>query len=111
MRPELIRQPFLRANTQPKRVNRQVCSANPLKKGDIVWPAPIAPNRPNRRRQKLQNAPPDEFGVTHHDILFSEKDDQIYCVLEAPDAEAVEKHHAAAGIHCDFVHEVQSTRG
>lgn len=58
----------------------------------------------------LQNAPADEFGVTHHEILFSEKDNKIYCVLNAPNADAVEKHHAKAGIHCDFVHEVKSTR-
>ena len=24
--------------------------------------------------RELQNAPKDEFGVVHHDILFSEKD-------------------------------------
>ncbi len=58
----------------------------------------------------LQNAPPDEFGVTHHDILFSEKEDKIYCVLDAPSAEAIHKHHAKAGIECDWVREVQSTR-
>ena len=34
--------------------------------------------------KKLQDAPPDEFGVTHHDILFSEEDNKIYCVLDAP---------------------------
>jgi hypothetical protein len=59
----------------------------------------------------LQNAPPDEFGVTHHDILFSETDNKIYCVLDAPNSEAVHKHHAKAGISCDYVHEVWSTRG
>ena len=60
---------------------------------------------------ELQNAPPDEFGVTHHDILFSEKDNKIYCVLDAPDSDAIHKHHAKAGITCDFVHQVESTRG
>ncbi len=61
--------------------------------------------------KKLQDAPPDEFGVTHHDILFSEEDDKIYCVLDAPNREAISKHHAKAGIACDFIHEVHSTRG
>ena len=60
---------------------------------------------------KLQNAAPDEFGVTHHDILFSETDNKIYCVLDAPNAEAIAKHHAKAGIKCDFIQEVMSTRG
>ncbi len=61
--------------------------------------------------KSLQNAPPDEFGVTHHDILFSEKDDRIYCVLDAPNRDAIHKHHAKAGISCEWVHEVTSTRG
>jgi hypothetical protein len=60
---------------------------------------------------KLQNEPPDEFGVTHHDILFSEKDNKIYCVLDAPNLEAIHQHHAKAGIQCDWVREVKSTRG
>ncbi|USD36109.1 MULTISPECIES: nickel-binding protein [Ferrimonas] len=58
----------------------------------------------------LQNAPADEFGVTHHDILFSKADNLIYCVLEAPNAEAIHKHHAKAGICCDWVRQVESTR-
>ncbi len=61
--------------------------------------------------KKLQQAPPDEFGVTHHDILFSEKADKIYCVLDAPSREAIEKHHKKAGISCDWIQEVASTRG
>ena len=59
----------------------------------------------------LQDAPPDEFGVTHHDILYSEKDDRIYCILDAPSAEAVHRHHQKAGIACEWVQEVSSTRG
>ena len=60
---------------------------------------------------KLQNAPPDEFGVTHHDILFSEKDNKIYCVLDATTLAAIEKPPAQAGIKCDSINEVKSTRG
>ncbi|MCH8919000.1 MAG: DUF4242 domain-containing protein [Proteobacteria bacterium] len=36
---------------------------------------------------------------------------QCYCVLDAPNAEAIHKHHAKAGIKCDWVQEVESTRG
>lgn len=61
--------------------------------------------------KKLQSAPADEFGVTHHDILFSEKDNKIFCVLDAPNVEAIHKHHVKAGIKCDWVEEVKSTRG
>lgn len=60
--------------------------------------------------KKLQKSPPDEFGVSHHDILFSEKDNKIFCVLDGPNAEAIEKHHKKTGIKVDWVHEVKSTR-
>jgi Protein of unknown function (DUF4242) len=60
--------------------------------------------------RKLQHAKPDEFGVTHHDILFNAKEDRAFCVLDAPDRESVVKHHAKAGITCDFIREVESTR-
>lgn len=60
--------------------------------------------------KKLQNAPPDEFGVTHHEILFSEKDNKIFCVLDGPNAEAIKKHHAKHCVDCDWVYEVKSTR-
>jgi hypothetical protein len=60
--------------------------------------------------KKLQTAPSDEFGVTHHDILFNERENKVYCVLNAPNRAAVEKHHAKAGLKCDWIHEVKSTR-
>jgi hypothetical protein len=60
--------------------------------------------------KELQKAPVDQFGVTHHDILFNKAENRIYCVLNAPNAEAVRKHHAHFGITCDWVHEVDSTR-
>lgn len=59
--------------------------------------------------KELQNAAPDEFGVTHHEILFSEKDDKIFCVLDAPNLEAIHKHHAKGRVSCDWVYEVKST--
>ena len=60
--------------------------------------------------REAQNAPPDEFGVTHHDVLFSEEENKIWCVLDAPNKEAVEKHHAKAGLKCDWIREVESTK-
>ncbi len=60
--------------------------------------------------REAQNAPPDEFGVTHHEILFSEEENKIWCVLDAPNKEAVEKHHEKAGLKCDWIREVESTR-
>jgi hypothetical protein len=47
----------------------------------------------------------DEFGVRQVD-LFHNADGKVYCFLEAPDAEAVRRHHAALDVPCGDVHEV-----
>ncbi len=60
--------------------------------------------------RNLQKAPEDEFGVTHHDILFSKEKNKVFCVLNAPNAEAVRKHHEKAGIQCDSIEQIESTR-
>ncbi len=60
--------------------------------------------------REIQNAPADEFGVTHHDILYNPDENRIYCVLDAPNEESIHKHHEKAGIKCEWVHEVKSTR-
>jgi len=49
-------------------------------------------------------------GVSHHDILHNEPENKLYCVLEAPDRAAIEKHHAKIGIRRDWIHEVESAR-
>ena len=56
-----------------------------------------------------RRSPADEFGVTHH-ILYSEPENKLYCVLDAPDQEAIEKHHEMLGIRCDWIHDVASAR-
>jgi hypothetical protein len=55
------------------------------------------------RDTKEQNS--DEFGVRQVD-LFHNPDGKVYCLLEAPDAEAVRKHHEALGVPCGEVHQV-----
>ena len=60
--------------------------------------------------RELQKQKPYEFGVSHHDISFSEKDNMVWCVLDAPNKEAIEKHHAKAKIKPDLIYEVESTR-
>ena len=59
--------------------------------------------------KKLQNAPKDEFGVTHLNIIYSEDEDRCYCFLDAPDKEAVAKHHSKLGYKCDFIMKVDDT--
>jgi hypothetical protein len=48
----------------------------------------------------------DEFGVRQIDLFYN-SDGQAYCLLEAPDADAVRHHHHALGLECGDVHEVQ----
>ncbi len=59
--------------------------------------------------KKLQNAPKDEFGVTHLNLIYSQEEDRCYCFLEAPTKEAIEKHHHKMGFECDYILEVNST--
>lgn len=58
--------------------------------------------------RKLIDEPEDEFGVVHKDVFFSRKHDKTMCVLDAPNKEAVEKHHEKAGLKCDWIYEVES---
>jgi len=60
--------------------------------------------------KEAQKSPKDKFGVMHHDILYNKSEDRIFCVLDAPSKEAVENHHKAIGLKCDWIHEVESTR-
>jgi hypothetical protein len=47
----------------------------------------------------------DQFGVRQVE-LFHNPDGKVYCLLEAPDADAVRHHHEALGVPCGDVHEV-----
>jgi Protein of unknown function (DUF4242) len=49
----------------------------------------------------------DQFGVRQVE-LFHNTDGKVYCLLEAPNAEAVRKHHEALGVPCGDVHEVSN---
>jgi hypothetical protein len=55
--------------------------------------------------QDTKDAKADEFGVRQVE-LFHNPDGKVYCLLEAPDADAVRDHHAALGVPCGDVHEV-----
>ena len=59
--------------------------------------------------KKLQNEPKDEFGVKHLNLIYSEDEDKMYCVLDAPNKEAIKKHHSKLGYNCDFIMEVDTT--
>jgi Nickel responsive protein SCO4226-like len=47
----------------------------------------------------------DQFGVRQIE-LYHNPDGKVYCLLEAPDADSVRRHHEALGVPCGDVHEV-----
>jgi hypothetical protein len=55
--------------------------------------------------QETKDKKTDEFGVRQIE-LFHNPEGKVYCLLEAPDAEAVRSHHAALGLPCGEVHQV-----
>jgi len=57
--------------------------------------------------QETKDKKADEFGVRQVE-LFHNTDGKVYCLLEAPNAEAVRKHHEALGVPCGDVHEVSN---
>jgi arginine repressor len=56
--------------------------------------------------QATKNRDVDEFGVRQVE-LFHNAEGKVYCLLEAPDAESVHKHHEALHVSCGDVHEVK----
>lgn len=55
--------------------------------------------------QEAKDRKSDEFGVRQLE-LFHNAEGKVYCLLEAPDAQAVRSHHAALGVPCGDVHEI-----
>ena len=53
--------------------------------------------------KNIINNPPDKHGVTHKEILYNEKENKLFCILDAPNKESVLKHHQDVGIECDFI--------
>jgi len=44
--------------------------------------------------KQIEISPKDEFRVvTHVNILFNPEADRVFCILDAPDKDAVEKNH------------------
>ena len=59
--------------------------------------------------KNLQKSPEDEFKVRHLNILYNPEVDKCFCLLEAPNLEAVKKNHKKLGIKCDWITEVKTT--
>jgi Protein of unknown function (DUF4242) len=57
--------------------------------------------------EDTRNARPDRFGVRQIE-LYHNPDGKVYCLLEGPDEDAIRQHHAALGVPCGDVHQVDS---
>jgi hypothetical protein len=66
-------------------------------------------NLTEEQLKKAQNAPADEFGITHENVMYNKQENKLYCLLDAPNKEAVEKHHQKLGLKCDWITEVKTT--
>jgi hypothetical protein len=58
-------------------------------------------------RKEAAEKKADRFGVTQLE-LFHNQDGMVYCLLDAPDQQAVRDHHQGVGVACGDVHRVES---
>jgi hypothetical protein len=54
-----------------------------------------------------RDAKADQFGVRQVE-LYHNAGGTVYCLLEGPGEEAIRQHHAALGVPCGDVHQVDS---
>jgi hypothetical protein len=57
--------------------------------------------------EDTRNARTGQLGVRQID-LYHNAAGKVYCLLEGPDEEAIRQHHAAPGVSCGVVHQVDS---
>jgi hypothetical protein len=60
----------------------------------------------NRKSQKKHK---DEFGVKIVNVFYDIDSGMVFCLLDAPDRYAVEKHHSKFGVKCDRIIPVKMT--
>ncbi len=59
--------------------------------------------------KKSQNESRDEFGVKVLNTFYDMDSGMMFCLLDAPDSIAVERHHSKFGIKCDWITHVKMT--
>lgn len=45
----------------------------------------------------------NEFGVSTLDMFYNKNEQELYCILEAPNEDAIKMHHAKINLTCDFI--------
>jgi hypothetical protein len=59
--------------------------------------------------RRFQNAPVDEFQVKAINLMYNYEADRFYCLLEAPNKQAIKDHHNKYGFECEWITEVKTT--
>ena len=57
--------------------------------------------------EDARHARADRFGVRQVE-LYHNPDGNVYCLLDGPDEDAIRLHHAALGVPCGDVHQVDT---
>ena len=57
--------------------------------------------------EDARNGTTDQFGVRQIE-LYHNPEGKVYCLLDGPDEAAIRDHHAALGVPCGDVHQVDS---
>jgi hypothetical protein len=66
-------------------------------------------NATEEQLKQAQNAPKDEFGVTHKNILYNKEENKAFCIVDAPNKDAVERNHQKFDMKCNWITEVKTT--
>ena len=61
--------------------------------------------------KKSQNESRDEFGVKILNTFYDNESGMMFCLVDAPDRDAVENHHAKFGMKCEWITQVKMTAG
>jgi hypothetical protein len=51
----------------------------------------------------------DEFQVKTINLMYNYEADRFYCLLEAPNKQAIKDHHNKYGFECEWITEVKTT--
>ncbi len=61
--------------------------------------------------KKSQKEPRDELGVKVLNTFYDSDSGTMFCLVDAPDRYAVERHHSKFGMKCDWITQVKMTVG
>jgi len=59
---------------------------------------------------KIIHAPSDKFGVRHIKNFFNREVNLFYCLLEAPNMEAIKKYYEKFNIKPDWITEISNVK-